>query len=198
MVFISNAKKLHVSAYSGHLQVLTTFLLKEFYMICLNRVVDTSTWTLLFSTFSSSVTSNSYSHYSRSAKRLTAPRRPIQLLLIKTKCAKLTHTHTHTHTRTHTRTQSKTLEADQPPAENKKFRRIRRRCQTNQSRNPPHIRAYKIPHLKSQFPPNPTPTQPERSTPSYIQIHWPNRHPVKFSLTKARNTMVRSQHHHAV
>jgi len=26
-------KKLHVSAYSGHLQVLTTFLLKEFYMI---------------------------------------------------------------------------------------------------------------------------------------------------------------------
>jgi len=33
MVFISN-KKLHVSAYSGHLQVLTTFLLKEFYVIC--------------------------------------------------------------------------------------------------------------------------------------------------------------------
>ena len=26
MVFISNGKKLHVSAYSGHLQVLTTFL----------------------------------------------------------------------------------------------------------------------------------------------------------------------------
>ena len=39
MVFISNGKKLHVSAYSGHLQVLTTFLLKEFYIICLNRVV---------------------------------------------------------------------------------------------------------------------------------------------------------------
>jgi hypothetical protein len=31
--------KLHVSAYSGHLQVLTTFLLKEFYITCLNRVV---------------------------------------------------------------------------------------------------------------------------------------------------------------
>jgi len=32
MVFISNVKKkLHVSAYSGHLQVLTTFLLKVFY-----------------------------------------------------------------------------------------------------------------------------------------------------------------------
>jgi len=30
---------LHVSAYSGHLQVLTTFLLKEFYIICVNRVV---------------------------------------------------------------------------------------------------------------------------------------------------------------
>jgi len=29
MVFIGNEKK-HVSAYSGHLQVLTTFLLKEF------------------------------------------------------------------------------------------------------------------------------------------------------------------------
>ena len=39
MVFISNGKKLHVSAYSGHLQVLTNFLLKEFYIICLNRVV---------------------------------------------------------------------------------------------------------------------------------------------------------------
>jgi len=36
MVFISNGK-LHVSAYSGHLQVLTTFLLKEFYIICLNH-----------------------------------------------------------------------------------------------------------------------------------------------------------------
>ena len=32
-------KKLHVSAYSGRLQVLTTFLLKEFYIISLNRVV---------------------------------------------------------------------------------------------------------------------------------------------------------------
>ena len=39
MVFVSNGRKLHVSAYSGHLQVLTTFLLKEFYIICLNRVV---------------------------------------------------------------------------------------------------------------------------------------------------------------
>jgi len=38
MIFIRN-KKLHVSAYSGHLQVLTIFLLKEFYIICLNRVV---------------------------------------------------------------------------------------------------------------------------------------------------------------
>jgi len=38
MVFIGNGK-LHVSAYSGHLQVLTTFLLKEFYIICLNCVV---------------------------------------------------------------------------------------------------------------------------------------------------------------
>jgi len=32
-------EKLHVSACSGHLQVLTTFLLKEFYIICLNSVV---------------------------------------------------------------------------------------------------------------------------------------------------------------
>ena len=39
MVFISNGKKLHVSAYSGHFQVLTNFLLKEFYIIWLNRVV---------------------------------------------------------------------------------------------------------------------------------------------------------------
>jgi len=39
MVFISNGKKLHVSAYSGHLQVLITFLLKDFYIICLNLVV---------------------------------------------------------------------------------------------------------------------------------------------------------------
>ena len=31
--------------------------------------------------------------------------------------------------------------------------------------------AYKIPHLHSQFPPNPTPTQLYRSTPSYLQIH---------------------------
>ena len=31
MVFISNGK-LHVSAYSGHLQVLTTLSLQEFYM----------------------------------------------------------------------------------------------------------------------------------------------------------------------
>jgi len=38
MVFISNGK-LHVSAYSGHLQVLINFLLKEFYVICLNRLV---------------------------------------------------------------------------------------------------------------------------------------------------------------
>jgi len=39
MVFISNGKKLRVSAYSGYLQVLTTFLLKEFYIICLNRIL---------------------------------------------------------------------------------------------------------------------------------------------------------------
>ena len=72
-----------------------------------------------------------------------------------------------------TRTRSKTLEADQPPTKNKKFLRIRRRCQTNQSliNRPPNIGAYEIPHLQSQFPPNPTPTQLERSTPSYLQIH---------------------------
>jgi len=100
-----------------------------------------------------------------------------------------------------TRTHSKTLEADQPRAENKKFRRIRRRCKTNQSQPthpPPNIGAYKTPHLQSQFPPNLTPTQPERSTPSFLQIHWPNRHPTKFSLTKARKMMTTSQHHHAV
>jgi len=33
MVFISK-EELYVSAYSGHLQVLTIFLLKEFYIIC--------------------------------------------------------------------------------------------------------------------------------------------------------------------
>ena len=32
-------KKLHVSAYSGHLQVLTAFLLKEFYIICINHII---------------------------------------------------------------------------------------------------------------------------------------------------------------
>jgi len=37
IVFVSN-RKLHVSAYSGHHQVLTTFLLWELYMICINRV----------------------------------------------------------------------------------------------------------------------------------------------------------------
>ena len=37
MVFISNGK-LRVSAYSGHHQVLTTFLLQELYIICINRV----------------------------------------------------------------------------------------------------------------------------------------------------------------
>jgi len=35
---ISNGKN-YVSPYSGYLQVLTTFLLKEFYIICLNRMV---------------------------------------------------------------------------------------------------------------------------------------------------------------
>ena len=39
VVFISNGKKLYVSVYSGHLQVLTNFLLEEFYIIGLNRVV---------------------------------------------------------------------------------------------------------------------------------------------------------------
>ena len=39
MVFISNAKKVNVSTYSSHLQVLKTISLKEFYIICLNRVV---------------------------------------------------------------------------------------------------------------------------------------------------------------
>ena len=38
MVFISNGK-LHVWAYSGHHQGLITFLLKSFFIICLNRVV---------------------------------------------------------------------------------------------------------------------------------------------------------------
>jgi len=33
-----------------------------------------------------------------------------------------------------------------------------------------HISAYSG-HLQSQVPPNPTPTQPETSTPSYLQIH---------------------------
>jgi len=33
MVFISNGKKLYVSAYSGYLQVLTAFLLNEFFLI---------------------------------------------------------------------------------------------------------------------------------------------------------------------
>ena len=57
------------------------------------------------------------------------------------------------------------------PRRGQKFRRIRRRYYTNQSRNPPNIGAYKIPHLQSQFPPNPTSTQPERSTTTYLQIH---------------------------
>jgi len=34
----------------------------------------------------------------------------------------------------------------------------------------PNIGAYKIPHLQSQFPPNPTPIQSEISTPSYLQF----------------------------
>jgi len=37
MVFTRNGK-VHVSAYGGHHQVLTTFLLEEFYIICLNHV----------------------------------------------------------------------------------------------------------------------------------------------------------------
>jgi len=48
-VFISNGeKKIHVSVYSGHLQVLTIFLPKEFYIICLNRVVMLRSFTLIF------------------------------------------------------------------------------------------------------------------------------------------------------
>jgi len=39
MVFISNGKNYMFWADSGHLQVLKTFLLKEFYIICLNRMV---------------------------------------------------------------------------------------------------------------------------------------------------------------
>jgi len=38
MVFISKEEP-RVSAYGGHLQVLTAFLLKEIYIKCLNRVV---------------------------------------------------------------------------------------------------------------------------------------------------------------
>jgi len=38
MVFISNGKKLHVSACGGHHQVLTTFLLKELYKIWINLI----------------------------------------------------------------------------------------------------------------------------------------------------------------
>ena len=62
------------------------------------------------------------------------------------------HTHTHTYKKSGGRPN---------PAESKKFRRIRRRCQTNQSRknHPTNIGAYKIPHLQSQFPPNPTTSQ---------------------------------------
>ena len=32
-------EKLHISAYHVHLHVLKSFLLKEFYIICINRVV---------------------------------------------------------------------------------------------------------------------------------------------------------------
>ena len=39
MIVFLAMEKLHVSAYSGHIQVLTTFLLKEFYIICLNGMV---------------------------------------------------------------------------------------------------------------------------------------------------------------
>ena len=41
MVFISNGK-LHVSAYSGHHQVLTTFLLQELHIMCKIRVAPYS------------------------------------------------------------------------------------------------------------------------------------------------------------
>ena len=100
-----------------------------------------------------------------------------------------------------TYTHSKTLKADQSPVEKKKFWKIRRICQPNQSRKitpSPQHRSIKVPHLQSQFPPNFIPTQPERSTPFYLQIHWPNRHPTKFSLIEARKIMMRSEHHHAV
>jgi len=40
--------------------------------------------------------------------------------------------------------------------------------------------------LQSQFPPNPTPNWPKRSTPSYLSIHSGNRHPTKLTLTNAR------------
>jgi hypothetical protein len=94
---------------------------------------------------------------------------------------------------------SKPWRQTKPRAENKKFRRIRR-CQTNQSRknhpSPPNKGAYR--YIPSQVAPNPTLTHPERSTPSYQQIHWPKRHPTKLSLTKARKVMMRSEHHHAV
>jgi len=37
MVFINN-RKLRVSAYSGHHQILTTFLLQELYIICITNL----------------------------------------------------------------------------------------------------------------------------------------------------------------
>ena len=51
-MFISNGKKLHVFAYSGHLQVLTTFLLKEFYIVSKPRgdvEISSSFYALLLS-----------------------------------------------------------------------------------------------------------------------------------------------------
>jgi hypothetical protein len=56
---------------------------------------------------------------------------------------------------------SKPWRQTNPFAGNKKFRRLRRRCQTNQSRkiHPlPNIGAYKIPHLQSQILPTLHPT----------------------------------------
>jgi len=97
------------------------------------------------------------------------------------------------------RTHSKTLEADHPLAENKKFRRIRRRCQTNQSHKPPptleHIRYHTCSHSFLLTLHLPNRKDPHPATYQFIDAI---DIPPKISLTKAHKMMMRSQHHHAV